>query len=579
MKAKILIVDDEENIRFGFKMILADKGYDVLTAQDFHSALKIISDTDTGADIDLIITDIIMGGFTGIDLLHEIKKRGLFCPVIMITGEPNIETSAEAVRLGAFDYISKPIRKEALLRITSLGLQHKKLLDNKKHLEMDNLKVRQNMEAIFQSLKDAVITIDNNFKVIEANDAVEKICRLPVKDIVGKNFANIQTSCNKACLNVLKEILKTKKTIGELRVECSHPGKNGQVVLLTGSPLRSHDKKLLGALLVVRDITKLTNLEHQLKERHQFHRIIGKSSSMQTVYTLLENLADTDSTALITGETGTGKELVAHAIHYNSTRKEKPFVKVNCSALAENLLESELFGHVKGAFTGAVKDKIGRFQMADTGTIFLDEFGDISPVTQLKLLRVLQEKEFERVGDSTSIKTDVRIIAATNANLKEKIKTGEFRQDLYYRIKVVDIPIPPLRERREDIPLLSDHFIEKFNKHFKNQIDGLSNEVIETFMSYSWPGNIRELEHAIEHGFVLCQGKTMLFKHLPMEIKEYLRYEKPVRLENPSLDKEKIINTLNKTGWNKSKAARLLGIGRRTIYRKIEEHKILQPKE
>ncbi|MCP3900002.1 MAG: sigma-54-dependent Fis family transcriptional regulator, partial [Desulfobacteraceae bacterium] len=317
----------------------------------------------------------------------------------------------------------------------------------------------------------------------------------------------------------------------------------------------------------------------QLKERHQFHRIIGKSSSMQTVYTLLENLADTDSTALITGETGTGKELVAHAIHYNSTRKEKPFVKVNCSALAENLLESELFGHVKGAFTGAVKDKIGRFQMADTGTIFLDEFGDISPVIQLKLLRVLQEKEFERVGDSTSIKTDVRIIAATNANLKEKIKTGEFRQDLYYRIKVVDIPIPPLRERREDIPLLSGHFIKKFNKHFKNQIDGLSNEVIETFMSYSWPGNIRELEHAIEHGFVLCQGKTMLFKHLPMEIKEYLKYEKPVRLDNPSPDKEKIINALNKTGWNKSKAARQLGIGRRTIYRKIEEYKILQPKE
>ena len=300
---------------------------------------------------------------------------------------------------------------------------------------------------------------------------------------------------------------------------------------------------------------------------------------MQKLYALLENLSETDSTALITGETGTGKELVAHAIHYNSARKEKPFVKVNCSALAENLLESELFGHVKGAFTGAVQNKTGRFQMADQGTIFLDEFGDISPLIQLKLLRVLQEKEFEQVGDSTPIKIDVRIIAATNCNLKEKIKSGEFRQDLYYRIKVVDIPIPSLRERREDIPLLSDHFLGIFNKRFKKQIEGFSNEVINAFMNYSWPGNIRELEHAIEHAFVLCQGKTMLFDHLPVELKEYSRTEKSISLEKALPDKEELIHALNKTDWNKSKAARLLGIGRRTIYRKIEEYKILNSKE
>ncbi len=300
---------------------------------------------------------------------------------------------------------------------------------------------------------------------------------------------------------------------------------------------------------------------------------------MQKLYALLENLSETDSTALITGETGTGKELVAHAIHYNSARKEKPFVKVNCSALAENLLESELFGHVKGAFTGAVQNKTGRFQMADQGTIFLDEFGDISPLIQLKLLRVLQEKEFEQVGDSTPIKIDVRIIAATNCNLKEKIKSGEFRQDLYYRIKVVDIPIPSLRERREDIPLLSDHFLGIFNKRFKKQIEGFSNEVINAFMNYSWPGNIRELEHAIEHAFVLCQGKTMLFDHLPVELKEYSRTEKSISLEKALPDKEELIHALNKTDWNKSKAARLLGISRKTIYRKIEEYKILNSKE
>jgi len=575
VRSKILIVDDEENIRFSFEMILSDLGHDVMTAFDFDSALKMIS----GSQPDLIITDGVLGGHTGIEFLHEIKTRGLSCPVIMITGEPNIETSAEAVRLGAFDYITKPIRKEVLIRITTHGLEHKKLLDKKKILEMENLKARHKMEAIFQSLKDAVITVDNNLRVIEANDAVENICRFSAKDIIGKNFAEIQTFCSKSCMSVFKETLETKKIIGECRIECNHSEQKQQVVLLSSSPLKYSGNNSTGAVLVVRDITRLTDLECRLKERQKFHRIIGKSSRMQNIYTLLENLADTDSTVLITGETGTGKELAAHAIHYNSTRKEKPFVKVNCSALAENLLESELFGHVKGAFTGAVKDKTGRFQMADKGTIFLDEFGDISPMIQLKLLRVLQEREFERVGDSNPVKIDVRVIAATNNNLKEKVKTGEFRQDLYYRIKVIEIPIPSLRERREDIPLLSDHFLSLFNKQFKKKIEGLSNEVMSIFMTYSWPGNIRELEHAIEHGFVLCQGKTMLSDHLPLEIKDGSKNEKPDRSAHFPLNKEDVLHALNKTDWNKSKAARLLHIGRRTIYRKIEEYKIIKPKE
>lgn len=249
MKSKILIVDDEENIRFGFEMILKDEGHDVITAMDYDSALKIISETD----LDLIITDIILGGYTGIDLLQEIKKREMHCPVMMITGEPNIQTSAEAVRLGAFDYISKPIRKKDLLRITAHGLQHKKLLDNKKQLEMDNLRVRHKMEAIFRSLKDAVITIDNNLKVVEANDAVKDICRFSAKDIIGKNFTEVQTFCSKSCLTVLKETLKTKKTIGEFRVECRHTEQSRQVVLLTGSPLRQDGSQSPGAVLGVPD--------------------------------------------------------------------------------------------------------------------------------------------------------------------------------------------------------------------------------------------------------------------------------------------------------------------------------------
>ncbi len=570
MKSKILVVDDEENIRFAFEMILAEQGYEIKTARDFDSALKIISDTEP----DLIVTDIILGGHTGIDLLHEIKNRDLLCPVIMITGEPNLETSTEAVRLGAFEYIAKPIRKEALLRIIHHGIRHKKLLDNKRQLESDNIRVRRNMEAIFRSLKDGIITVDNTLQVIEVNEAANNICRFSMKNIIGKNIEEIPTECSRSCIELLKETLKTKKTTEEIRVECRHSDNPQQVVLLTSSPLRGDGINALGAVLVVRDITRLTHLESQLKERHQFHRIIGKSSRMQKIYTLLDNLAETDSTVLITGETGTGKELVAHAIHYNSIRKKGPFIKINCSALAENLLETELFGHVKGAFTGAIDNKKGRFEMADTGSIFLDEIGEISPLIQLKLLRVLQEQEVERVGDSIPIKINVRIISATNCNLKEKVKKGEFREDLYYRIKVVDLPIPPLAQRREDIPLLSNHFLNLFNARFKKQIKGLSNEVMTAFMNYSWPGNIRELNHAIEHGFVLCQGETMLVEHLPVELKEHLNNHKTLSSKKSPLTKEEIFHALTQTDWNKSKAARLLGIGRRTIYRKIEEYQI-----
>jgi transcriptional regulator with PAS, ATPase and Fis domain len=424
-----------------------------------------------------------------------------------------------------------------------------------------------------------VVTVDHTLKVTEANEMVKEICRFSVKEIIGKNLEKIQTGCSRSCIDILKETLKTGKTIKDFRVECRHPGNPGQVMLLTGSSLCREDKTPIGAVLVVRDITRLTHLERELKERHQFHRIIGKSKQMQDIYALLENLSDTDSTVLISGETGTGKELVAHAIHHNSTRKDKPFVKVNCSALAENLLESELFGHVKGAFTGAVKNRKGRFQTAERGTLFLDEIGNVSPLIQLKLLRVIQEKEFERVGDSTPIKIDVRVVAATNCDLKEKVRSGQFREDLYYRIKVVDILIPSLRERREDIPLLTDHFLELFNKRFKKQINGISNEVAAAFMRYPWPGNIRELEHAVEHGFVLCRGKTMLFEHLPVEIKDYPGTDKSLPPEKSPVGKEDLLEALNRTGWNKAKAARLLGIGRRTIYRKIEEYEVKKPVE
>lgn len=309
-----------------------------------------------------------------------------------------------------------------------------------------------------------------------------------------------------------------------------------------------------------------------MRERHQFQNIIGRSKKMQDTYRLLEDLANLETTVLITGESGTGKELVARALHYSGQRAFKPFVTVSCSALAESLLESELFGHVRGAFTGAIRDKQGRFQAANGGTILLDEIGDISPLIQLKLLRVLQEKEFERVGESTPQKVDVRVIASTNKDLKEKVRRGEFRQDLYYRLKVVEVSLPPLRERLEDLPLLVDHFCRSFNDRFKKNIEGISSEVLGRFMDYPWPGNVRELEHVMEHAFVLCYGGVITLEHLPPEIRDYERTEKMAGQEIPtqgSNGAQEILDALNKAHWNKTKAARLLGISRRTIYRKI----------
>ena len=300
---------------------------------------------------------------------------------------------------------------------------------------------------------------------------------------------------------------------------------------------------------------------------------------MQKIYGLIEDLANVETTVLITGESGTGKELVAEAIHYKGNRSSMPLVKVNCSALSENLLESELFGHVKGAFTGADKYKTGRFQRAGGGTIFLDEIGDISPRMQLRLLRIIQEKEFERVGDSTPLKADVRIIAATNRDLTEKVRLGEFREDLYYRLRVVELSLPALRDRKEDIPYLIHHFLQKFNTKFNKNIVAVSEDVKKIFMDYTWPGNIRELEHTLEHAFVTTRQKTITIDRLPENFIK-ISEKKTTSLTNDTeiMGRRTVLDALKKTGGNKSKAARLLGVSVQTIYRKIKKYKIIERK-
>ncbi len=439
-------------------------------------------------------------------------------------------------------------------------------------MEEEKEKHRNHLQAIFETVKDAIVMVDSEMVVVEANDAIENICGLESRNIVGMPIADGMTQCGKNCCFIIQKALKSNGVIEETSIRCDHILRPQQRVAITSSPIRAKVAASKGQVIVIRDITRLSNLEQELGARHQFQNIIGKNSKLQDIYNLLDDLADLETTVLITGESGTGKSIIARALHYSGQRAAKPMITVNCSALPEELLESELFGHVRGAFTGAVKDTPGRFQVAKDGTVLLDEIGDISQRIQLKLLRVLQEKEFERVGESVPIKMEARLIACTNKNLKEKVRQGLFREDLYYRLKVIELRIPPLRERSEDIPLLVDHFCGLFNKSFQKNIKGISDEVMKVFMTYNWPGNVRELEHCIEHAFVLCRDPMISLHHLPSEIMENAATEtKPSTTHSEDTE---ILKILDKTYWNKAKAARLLGMDRSTLYRKIQKYRL-----
>jgi PAS domain S-box-containing protein len=566
----ILLIEDEEILRFTFKSFLIKAGHEVVTAEDYDAALKVISESE----LDLIIADIVLKGHTGLDILREVRAKGMRTPVVMITGKPSIETASEAVRLGAYDYLIKPVEKDGLLKVTGQALRFRAILEEKDRIEAEKEKYRSDLETIFDSVQEGIVTVDSHMRVMKANSSFGRICKPASRDFIDKRFDEIEHRCNSACGKVLQEVLQTKKEVRAVQVECRHDERRRQMVVLTSSPLKDQSDNFSGAVLVVRDVTRERNLERELKERRQFHNIIGKSGKMQHVYELLEDLAVSNTTVLITGESGTGKELVANALHYSGNRAANPLVKVNCSALSDSILESELFGHVKGAFTGALGDKIGRFEMADSGSILLDEIGEISPAIQLKLLRVIQEKEFERVGESKPIQIDIRIIATTNRNLKDRVKQNQFREDLYYRLKVVEVCLPPLRERIGDIPLLVDHFCNQFNRRFNKQIEAVSDDVVRKLTAYPWPGNVRELEHAIEHAFVLCHNRIIVIDHLPPEIREYRGDQQSEFEKSPSLDIPTILEALEKTGGNKAKAARLLGVNRRTIYRKLSRKEV-----
>ena len=455
--------------------------------------------------------------------------------------------------------------------------------------EPESISRSRGAEAILDCISDGVITIDLQKRVTFLNRAMQTMLGYEVPDsgmllacdvLIQSNICSSQ-DC------VLERALRGERVSNFEAIVRRRDGIQVPVSINTDF-LLDQEGQLIGLIEVIRDISlvreltaktvEVSELKHRLDEHVQFDHIVGRSSLMQNIFAKLPAIAASKSSVLITGESGTGKELIAYALHAHSPRKQAPFVVVNGSSLSEGVLESELFGHVKGAFTNAYVDKPGRFEIADGGTIFLDEIGEMSLTTQVKLLGVLERGRFERVGSSNTISVDVRIVAATNRNLEEAVREGCFREDLYYRIRVIPIALPPLRERSEDIPLLVNHFREKFNREMDKQIVGLSPQSLMALEQYPFPGNIRELQNVMEHAFVCCEDHLIQFEHLSADLQRHF-FEHQEWSDSETLqtvERQAICRALDKAGWHFKEASQQLGIGRSTLWRKVRQFGIKQ---
>ncbi|MDH4229087.1 MAG: sigma 54-interacting transcriptional regulator [Nitrospirota bacterium] len=450
-------------------------------------------------------------------------------------------------------------------------------------------------EVILNSINDGVVTIGLDRRVHYINEAALRILGFRRDEALGAECSSVIrcAACSSSdCL--MDRTLSTGSDIRSYDTWLVNKGGERVPITVNASLLRDEDGTVIGEVEVIRDISEQMKLSEELHGKFAFGKIIGKNHRMQEVYDILPSIAATKTTVLIEGETGTGKELIAHAIHENSARAGKPFIKFNCAALAEGVLESELFGHVKGAFTGAVGERKGRFEQAHGGTIFLDEIGDISPGTQIRLLRVLQEEAFERVGGTDTIQVDVRVIAATHRDLKQMVREGTFREDLYYRLRIMPVHIPPLRERHDDIPLLIRHFLAQFNQEMGKEVREVSPEAMEVLMNYPYPGNVRELQNILEHAMVLCRGTHLTLHTLPKEVVQTSHGLVQITPSVPNVpqlthltgltgtpslpasgsplravEREAILQVLEQCGWRLGVAADVLGMSRTTLWRRM----------
>ena len=432
-------------------------------------------------------------------------------------------------------------------------------------------------QVILDSIADGVYTVDMDWRVTSFNKAAETITGIKRKEAIGQPCFEVLRSnmCENHCL--LKKVMEARQTVPNQPLYIIRADKKRIPINVTTAILKDADNQVIGGVMTFRDLTHINKLQKELQKQHTFEDIVSKNKEMFDIFAILPQIAQSTSTVLIEGESGTGKELFARAIHHNSINASGPFVAVNCSALPDTLIESELFGYKAGAFTDAKKDKPGRLDQAQDGTILLDEIGDISPSVQTKLLRVLERKEYEPLGAVKPIKLNTRIIAATHRNLHQRVLDGNFREDLYYRINVVRIQLPPLRDRKEDITLLTHHFIERFNSLLGRSLTGISQEGLAILMLHDWPGNVRELENAIEHAFVMCRGDLINPEHFPSRIHpKEIPGRKTSGLTLRAHEKETLLKTLERNQWKRMKTARELGIDKNTLRRKIIRHGIIK---
>ena len=451
------------------------------------------------------------------------------------------------------------------------------------YIEKDQLYIRKKTlyKSILKGLAIPFFVVDNDFKIIFCNSYLEKLTGFKEKEVLGKYCHEIFRTnvCKEQC--ALKETKETGRDIVNLETTILNKENKPVPVTLNTSLVKSRTGKIIGGMESFRDISFFTNYRKEIREKYTYYKIISKNKKILEIIQDLPDLATSEATVLIQGESGTGKELFANALHELSDRKEKTFIKVNCGALPENLLESELFGYKKGAFTDAKTDKPGRFKLAEGGTIFMDEIGEISKKVQVKLLRALEQKEYEPLGSVQTEKANVRIISATNQDLWSMVQAGEFREDFYYRLNVITITIPPLRERKEDIPILIDHFIEIFNQPLETKINGVNSSAMKILLNHDYPGNVRELENIIEHAFILCRENYITPKNLPDYLSDQLSAPsiKGNRREMvDNFEKKLIEETLKQNRGNLQQAAKALGIHRSTLWRRMKKNNITTTK-
>ena len=435
-------------------------------------------------------------------------------------------------------------------------------------------------DVILDSVADGVFTVDENWRITSFNRAAERITGVDRDDAIGKRCCDVfrASICETAC--ALKETLRSGRSVVNRAIYIVNAEGHRVPISISTAILKDRKGNVLGGVETFRDLSTVEELRKELHDKYTFADIIGRSHAMRLLFDILPQIADSDSTVLIEGASGTGKELFARATHNLSQRRDKHFVAVNCGALPDTLLESELFGYKAGAFTDARTDKPGRFTVADGGTIFLDEVGDISPAMQSRLLRVLQEKVFEPLGSVEPVEANVRVIAATNKNLSRLVRKGTFREDLFYRVNVVRLELPLLRDRREDIPLLVEHFIGKFNRRQNKDVAAVSEKVLAILMEHDFPGNVRELENIVEHAFVLCSGGLIEAQHLPPSLRANAMPNS--RLTKSSLDLKSleaihVADAIRRHGGNRKAAAKELGINPSTLFRKIKTLRIELP--